>query len=174
MENQQKPTSKITLHFGVILGIISILISVIIYALGMQYDQDWKTGTIGIIAMVVIIFLGIKKLKEFNDGYLTLGQALKTGVGIALIGSIISVTYSLIFMNFIEPDFLENMLAKTEVQMIEKFPNFSDEQIDQQIDMMRKFSTPAISSAFGLIGNLFFGFVISLISGFIQKNEPNK
>lgn len=172
MENQPVPTKNVIINYGIYLGIASVLISVLVYALGMQYDQDWKMGSIGIIAMAVIIFLGIKKYKEFNNGYLTVGQALKTGVGIALIGGIISVIYSFIFMTFIEPDFMANTMAKAEQQMIEKFPNLTDEQIEMQIEMMQKFSTPAITSAFSLIGSLFFGFVISLISGLIQKNEP--
>jgi len=172
MENQPVPTKNVIINFGLYLGIASILISVVVYALGMQYDQDWKTGSIGIIAMAVIIFLGIKKYKEFNNGYLTVGQALKTGVGIALIGGIISVIYSLIFMNFIEPDFMANTMAKAEQQLMENAPNLSDEQIEMQIEMMQKFSTPAITSAFAIVGSLFIGFIISLISGFIQKNDP--
>jgi len=172
MENQPTPTKSIIINYGVYLGIASILISVLVYALGMQYEQDWKMGSIGIIAMAVIIFLGIKKFKELNSGYLTVGQALKTGVGIALIGGIISVIYSFIFMSYIEPDFMANTMAKAEQKMIEDFPNLSDDQIEMQIEMMQKFSTPAITSAFALIGSLFFGFVISLISGFIQKSNP--
>jgi len=174
MENQPIPAKNVIINYGLYLGIASVLISVIVYALGMQYDQDWKMGSLGIIAMAVIIFLGIKKYKELNSGYLTIGQALKTGIGIALIGGIISVIYSFIFMNFIEPDFMANTMEKAEQQMIEKFPNLTDEQIETQIEMMQKFSTPAITSAFALIGSLFIGFVISLISGFIQKNDPNK
>lgn len=171
MENQQTPTKKIILNYGGILGIVSVLISVTLYALGMQYEQDWKTGSIGIIAMAVIIFLGIKKFREFNEGYLSIGEALKTGIGIALIGALISVAYSLIFLNFIEPDFMANTMAKAEVDMIEKFPQLTDEQIEQQISMMKKFSTPAITSAIAIVFSLFFGFVFSLISGFILKND---
>ncbi len=174
MESEKKSSSKISLHYGIILGIVSVLISVVVYALGMHYDQDWKMGSIGIIAMIAVIFIGIKKFKEFNDGYLTVGQALKTGIGIALIGGIISVIYSYIFMTFIEPDFMVNTMEKAQETMIEKYPQLSDEQIEAQIEMMNKFSGPAITSAFTLIGSLFFGFIISLISGFILKNDPNK
>jgi len=174
MDTEKKSSSKISLHYGIILGIVSVLISVVVYALGMQYDQDWKMGSIGIIAMIALIFLGIKKFKEFNDGYLTVGQALKTGIGIALIGGIISVIYSYIFMTFIEPDFMANTMAKAQETMMEQNPNMSDEQIEQATAMMNKFSGPAITSAFTLIGSLFFGFIIALISGFILKNDPNK
>jgi len=173
MDTEKKSSSKISLHYGIILGIISVLISVVVYALGMQYDQDWKMGSIGIIAMIALIFLGIKKFKEFNDGYLTLGQALKTGIGIALIGGIISVIYTYVFMTIIEPDFMANTMVKAQEQMMEQNPNLTDEQVEQATAMMSKFSSPAITSAFALMGSLFFGFIIALVSGLIQKNTPN-
>lgn len=171
MKNQTVPTKNVILNYGVYLGIASILISVIVYALGMQYEQDWKSGSAGIIAMAVIIFLGIKKYKEFNNGFLSIGQALKVGVGIALIGGIISVIYSVIFMTYIEPDFMANTMAKAEQQLMENAPNLTDEQIEMQVEMMQKFSTPIIISAFSLIASLFFGFIISLISGLILKKS---
>ena len=177
MENteiEKKSSSKISLQYGIILGIVSVLISVAVYAMGMQYEQDWKMGSIGIIAMIAIIFVGIKKYKEFNGGYLTVGQAIKTGIGIALIGGIISVIYSYIFMTIIEPDFMVNTMEKAQEKMMEQNPNLTDEQVEQATAMMSKFSSPAITSAFSLIGSLFFGFIISLISGFILKNDPNK
>jgi len=175
MENQPKLLKKsIMLNYGLYLGITSILISVIIYALGMHYDQDWKIGTISIAVMAIIIFLGIKKFKELNNDLLSLGQALKTGIGIALIGGIISVVYTLIFMNFIEPDFMANTMVKAEQEMIDKFPDLSDEQIESQIEMMKNFSSPTITSAFALIASIFLGFVISLIVGFILKKSDEE
>ncbi|MCK5678789.1 MAG: DUF4199 family protein, partial [Flavobacteriaceae bacterium] len=73
MENQPVPSKNVILNYGLYLGIASILVSVILYALGMHYDQDWKQGTFGFIIMVAIIFLGLKKYKELNNGYLTIG-----------------------------------------------------------------------------------------------------
>ena len=68
MENEPILSKRsIMINKGLYLGIASILISVTIYALGMQYDQDWKVVTISIIVMAIIIFLGIKKLKELNN-----------------------------------------------------------------------------------------------------------
>ncbi|MEN8186254.1 MAG: DUF4199 domain-containing protein [Bacteroidota bacterium] len=174
MENTQKPGSKIMLHYGIILGVASILMSVVLFALGMHYDQDWKQGTFGIIITIAVIFLGIKKYKEFNEGYLTLGEAIKTGLGIALIGGIISVIYTLIFMNFIEPDFIDNLMTKAEETLLEQFPDFSDEQLEQAIAMQRKMASPLILSAFSLIGSLFFGLIISLVSGLILKKNKEQ
>jgi len=163
MEDQQKPTNKIALNYGLYLGIASVLVSVIMYAIGKQHEQDWKTGVLSFLIMVTIIVLGIKKYKEFNGGFMTLGQALKTGIGIALIGGVISIAYTLIFITFIEPDALEQGMEIARQKMLDN-PNLSEEQVDAQMEMAKKFSGPGMIAGFGLLWTIFLGFVISLIS----------
>ena len=173
MEDQQKPTNKIALNYGVYLGIASILISVILYALGKQHEQDWKVGLLSFAVMATIITLGIKKYKEVNGGFMTLGQGLKTGVGIALIGGIISIVYTLIFITFIEPDSLEKGMELARQKMMDN-PNLSEEQVDAQMEMAKKFSGPGIIAAFGLLWTLFLGFVISIIGSAIMQKKENE
>ena len=48
-------------------------------------------GLIGSYCMIGLLILGIKKFKNENYGFLALGQALKIGVGIAVIGAVISI-----------------------------------------------------------------------------------
>jgi len=128
MEDQQKPTNKIALNYGVYLGVAAVLISVIMYVLGKQHEQDWKTTSLSFLITVSIIVLGIKKYKEFNGGFMTLSQGLKTGIGIALIGGIISIGYTLIFMTFIEPETLERGMEIAHQKMLDN-PNLSEDQV---------------------------------------------
>jgi len=171
MEDQQKPTKKIALNYGVYLGLASILVSVIMFALGKQHEQGWEVGLLSFAIMATIIILGIKKYKEVNGGFMTLGQGIKTGVGIALIGGVISIIYTLIFITFIEPDSLEKGMEIARQKMLDN-PNLSEEQIDAQMAMAEKFSGPGMIAAFGLLWTLFLGFIISLIgSAILQKKE---
>jgi hypothetical protein len=136
----------------------------------MAYEQDWKIGLISFIVMAIIITLGIKKYKEANEGFLTLGQGLKTGIGIALIGAVISIIYSMIFMNFIEPDYMEKLMEITHQKLLDD-PNLSEEMIETQMGIMKKFSSPAINAGMALIGSIFFGFVISMVASLIMKKN---
>ena len=174
MENLPLQPKKVSLNYGIILGLVSILISVLIYAFDKHHDQDWITRSPGLIAMIVIIFLGIKKYREFNNGYLKIGQALKTGIGIALIGAVISLIYTFIFLNYIEPNYMDEMMEIQEEALMERFPDFTDEQIETQMEVVKKFSTPAMTTAFALIISIFFGFIISLISGLILKKSDEE
>ena len=166
MENQASSKSTM-LNYGLILGIVSILLSVSVYALGMHLDQDWRVSVISFVAMAVIIVLALRNFKTINLNILSWGQAVKIGVGIAVIGGVISIIYSLIFMNFIEPEFMAQMLDKQRLAWEEA--NMTTEQIEGAEAMMKTFSNPAITSAIGIIASAFFGFVISAIAGAIMK-----
>jgi multisubunit Na+/H+ antiporter MnhF subunit len=169
MEDQQKPTKKIALNYGLLLGFVSILQSLILYAMGKTYDNDWYTTAIGILIMAIIIFLGIKKYKESNNGFLSLGQGLKTGVGIALIAAVVSIIYTIIFVKFIEPDFINHIVEVQRQKMLEN-PNMTDEMIDKIGQGTRDyFYVFTIGMIF--IFNIFIGFVVSLVTSLILKKS---
>lgn len=171
MENQTNSTKNIAVNYGIYLGLGSIIISLIIYAMGKTYEQNWIMGLISIFTIVVFIILGIKKFKEVNNGYLVLGQGLKTGIAIALIGAIIGIIYTLIFANFIEPNYMENMMEISRQKMLEN-PNLTEEQIDNAIEIQKKFSSPWMTATIGLLWSLFIGFITALIASLVMQRKP--
>lgn len=171
MENPQLSSKQIILNQGLLLGVISVLLSVSIYAMGNIYDQSIWVALISFAIMAVIIYLGIQKFKVNNNGLLSLGDALKIGLGISLIGAIVSIIYNQIFINFIEPDFMENMMKVAEEKMLDSNPNMTDDQIETALSIQDKLSKPIIGIAMAIIGSLFFGFIISLIEGLILKKS---
>jgi uncharacterized membrane protein (DUF106 family) len=174
MENQEITPKQIMLNYGLMLGFASILINVVLYAAGKTYDPHWSVGIVSILITVAVIILGIKKIKDLNGGFLSLSEALKTGLGIALISGLIAVAYMLIFTNFIEPEYYARMMEVQQQKTLEAFPNFSDEQLEASMEMAKKMSGPMITSAITIIGSLFFGFIISLIGGLIMKKSDEE
>jgi hypothetical protein len=166
MENQASSKSTM-LNYGLVLGVVSILINLVVYALGKHLDQDWRFGVLGFVAMIVIIVLGIRNFKLTNLNIVSWGQAVKIGVGIAIISAVIGIIYNLIFANFIEPDFMAQLMDKQRLAWQEA--NMSAEQIEGAESMMKTFSSPAITSAVGIVAAAFFGFIISAIAGAVMK-----
>ena len=172
MENQKSSATSVMLNYGLILGFVSILIAVINFAFGDVYKPHWIISVIGIAVSIAVIVMGLKKVKEDNGGYLKLGEALKTGLGIALISGIVYTVYLFVFTSYIEPEFYANMAKVQEATILEKYPNMSDEQLEASKEMAGKFLGPGVTAAMTLAGSLFFGFIISLIAGLImQKKE---
>jgi hypothetical protein len=169
MEDQKSSTKQIMLNYGLMLGFISILISVANYAVGNIYEPHWAVSVVSILITIAVIVLGIKKVKELNSGYLTLGEALKTGLGIALVSGILFIIYFFVFTNFIETEFYVRSLEVKEQAILESYPNLTDEQLEGAMGMQKKLNGPLFTSAILLIVSLFFGFIIALIGGLIMK-----
>jgi hypothetical protein len=171
MDTPKASVKKIALNYGLYLGLASVLLNVIWYVMDMHIDRPWYQGLIGFAVMILILVYGLKAFKKDNGGYMSLGEALKTGLAISLIAGIISVIYTFILVNYLEPDFVQKTLELTEEQMYEQNPNLTTEQAEMALNMTEKFMSPGILSAIGLIASLFFGFIISLIAGLIMKQS---
>lgn len=171
MEIQTASVKKIALPYGAVLGLFTVLLSVIVYVMDLTYEQPWWQGALGFVAMIICILIGIKTFKKDNAGFLSLGEALKVGLAISLIAAIFGVIFNLIFMTVIEPDFIANMLAATEDNMLAQNPNMTQEQIDMGMSITETMMSPTIITAMAIIMTLFFGFIISLITGLVMKVE---
>lgn len=166
MENQAD-SKKIIINYGLILAGASILIGLIQYAMGTHLEQNWVSSFIGFLLVITLTVLGIKKFKEVNNGFLSWGQAVKIGVGIAAVAGLIGALYQYVFINFIEPDFVELIAEKQEEVLLEQ--GYTDEQIEAAQEMSKKFQGPIIMSAMSIIGSAILGFIISAIAGAVMK-----
>ncbi len=171
MEENQPKTGKYALNFGALLAIVSITFSLMLYFMEMHYERSWGLTIVNAVIMISIVVLGISQFKKANGGFLTLTEALKVGLGIALIAGILGVLYQFVFTNYIEPDFMLNTMEMQKREMLAKNPNMTQEQIDGAMEMMETFSNPALGAAIGIVVSLFFGFIISLFSGLIMKKQ---
>ncbi|WP_108869875.1 DUF4199 domain-containing protein [Aquimarina aquimarini] len=171
MENDKAPAKKTMINYGVILGILSTALGVLIYIMDGYTEPNWIHNVIGIAILIGVIIYGIKAYKTVNAGFLNLTEALKVGIGIALIGGIIYVLWILILMILVEPDIISQINELQRAQTIEQYPDMSEEQLNQTLEIAKKFTTPYMIAAIALIGNLFFGFIISLIGGLIMQKK---
>jgi len=172
MENQKSTSTSIMLNYGLILGFASILIAVVNFAFGDVYKPHWSMQVVSAAATIIIIVFGLKKVKEDNAGYLSLGESLKTGLGIALISGIVFVIYFFVFTNYIEPEYYANAEKVAEATILETYPTWSDEQVEAAVAMSKKMQGFGMMSAIVMIMSLFFGFIVSLIAGLIMKRVP--
>jgi hypothetical protein len=171
METEKGSVKKVAMQYGLILGLVSVLLSVIVYALGQTYEQPWWQSLLSFVIMLSCIIYALKAFKESNGGFLSLGEALKVGLATALIAGIIGVLFNMLFVTVIEPDFAANIVEKASSDMVEQNPNMTEDQMEMAISITEKMVSPVVMAAMGIILSLFFGFIISLISGLIMKVE---
>ena len=168
MEDQASSKSLI-LNYGLYYGLIIVFTNLILYAVGMHLTTNGGLINIGVLAICIILFpiLGNSKYKESNGGFLSWGQAVKIGVGIVLIGTLINVVYGRIFSTLIEPDFYTQVAEVQTQGYLES--GLTEEQAKAQVEMQSKFQGTIIGDALGLLFFAFLGFVVAAIAGAVMK-----
>ena len=172
MEENQPNTGKIALNYGLLLGGISIVFGLMLYFADMHYQGGIMVMMISLLLSIAAIVLGMLQFRKANAGYMSLSQAMKVGVGIALIGGIIGIIFNQIMMNVIDPDMMTKAMDFQKATLLDT-TSMTTEQIDAQLEMGKKFTSPGMQVAFGLIFSLVVGLILSLISGLILKRGEN-
>lgn len=171
MEQIKASAKKIMINYGLLLGVISVLLNVILYATNNHIQPHWSVNIIGFLIFIMVMVTALKLYKKENGGFMKLGEAIKIGLGVALISTLIGVVYTYVLVNFLEPTYFEQLMSIQRDTMIESNPNMTQEQIDQSMALAEKFSGAGIIITFQIIGGLFFGFIISLIAGLVLKKD---
>ncbi len=174
MENieDQKRASvwKPAFQYGVLAGIILIVIAIVYYVAGQQ--QHWSSGIISYLALLVVIIYGLKTYRdELLDGYIKYGRALGFGVLVSLFAGIVSGLYTFALFKFINPDALQTLLIDAEQKIIEASPGISDRELDMALSFTRFFINPYFFFISSLFSTTFFGTIFSLIAAAVFKKE---
>jgi hypothetical protein len=166
MEDQQPKTGKFSLQYGLILGLISVAFGIMLYTMDAHTSQDPVNQIISVVLLIAAIIWGIFSYRKANGGFLTLGEGVKLGAGIALVAAIIGIIYLLFLSNVLDPEF-NIKIAENQKAAAEAAGEMSAEQIQQQYDGTVNYFW--ISYPFILIVNIIMGLVIGLIGGLILK-----
>jgi DNA-binding transcriptional regulator of glucitol operon len=164
MEEDKPNTGKTALNFGLILGGISIVFAMMLYSLDMHYQGGMLVLGVSVILMIAVIVLGMLQFKKANNGFMTLGQGLKVGLGIAIVGGVMGILFNQVMAGIIDPEMMEKAMEYQKGVLMET-----------QLEMGKKFSTPSMQIVFGLVYSLVAGFIFSLIAALIlKKQETNQ
>ena len=172
MENQKPTAGKFALNYGVILGVLMIAIGVVTYVTGMALEGQQWPNIIYYIAFPVVIMYAISQYKKANANTLSLGDAIKVGLSIAVISAIVYLIYGLLFNYVIDPEFMGQMMEVQRDKLLEN-PNMTPEAVEQSMKMMEMMFNPFIGSAFWVAMSAFFGLIYSLIGGLVMKTKSN-
>jgi hypothetical protein len=153
--------------WGGILGLLLIAFSLALYLLELTESKPAHWASYGVIA--AIIFVGTQAKRTSQDGFISYGQGLGTGVGIAFFGSIMVAFYTFVFFNYMDPEMLEELILRAEDQMYDQ--GLPDDQVEMAMTYTRKFMAPIPMALMVILSYTIIGFIISLITSAILKKE---
>ncbi len=165
---------KLILTYGTIAGLIVIAMFFVTFS---GWLPDFKYAELlGYTTMVLAfssIFIATNYYKKNIDDELSFKEALKIGLGITLVATVIYIVAWMIMSNTIAKDFMAEYFQSSVEQL--KASDLSQEEIDAKITEMKNFQE-LYKNPFVKIGITFMeifpvGLVISLISAFIFKTK---
>lgn len=171
MPNQNSSLKSNIITYGIILGSISVVFQIMLFLLDMHYKNDSTAGIVALLITSGVLVYSFIVFKKNNEGYMTLSEALKIGLGVSLISAIIGIIYTQLLVNVLDPDTMQKSLELSIDNMRAQNPEIPQEALETARSIQEKMSSPLIFSAVQIIFSLFFGFIISLIGGLIVKKS---
>jgi hypothetical protein len=164
---QKRSIWKETFNYGIILGLITVGLSVLTY----MFDLMFKTWVIWPVLLigVLVLFLLLRSYRDhYNNGYISYGRSVGAGVIIYIYAAVITAIFTYVLYAFIDPGLVDKSLAVAEERLINK--GVPDAAIDKAMEMQAKMMKPWFTALMGIINSIFYGLVLSLIvSLFIMK-----
>jgi len=170
--NPKNPSLKsIIITYGLLLGGISVVFQLMLFFLDMHYKNDTTAGIVSLVIMIGIMLYAFFQYRKSNEGFLSLGEALKMGIGIALVSALIGIVYTQVLINVLDPDTMQKQMELSMETLKAENPEIPQEALETARSIQEKMSSPLILTAIQIVFALFFGFIISLIGGLIVKKS---
>lgn len=170
---------KNAINGGLLLGLISIVFSVILYVLDIMPVGISKGLSVLAISLLIYFFVIFYSSKSYRNnilgGYISFGQAFVFGLLVAVFAAILSAVYSYIFNALIDPEYAAKLVGATKdwTESFFESKGLPEASIAEALD---KIDSKGIPSAFkstwqALIFGTIFGAIISLITAAIVKKK---
>ena len=173
----EKSLKSIATNYGLYLGVLMALLTVISYAVNLELLTNMWYGIFILIAVIVVGIISVAKLKQAQDGFASFTEAFSAYFITIIIGLVISTFVSYLLFNFIDTDAADLLKEKTiekTVQMMENF-NAPSEAIAEAVEGIEAQNQWSIGNILkGLAGYAVFFSVIGLIvAAAMKKSKPD-
>jgi len=177
MNDQAQSPIQSAVRPGIILGLVSLVLTYVAYFIDSSY---LASGYFGLVVLVLffalIIYFGIEYRKEVG-GFMSFGTAFNFSFFAILISGVIGLVGNILLFQVIDPTLpqvLGELTFESQLEMMEGFGQNPDSLPTETLEQMRE----ASASNFTLVGQLkAFGFgliayaIIALILGAILKKK---
>lgn len=172
MEENKSNTGQIALKYGLIIGAIGIAFNLMLYSQDLHYQVDFKriliTLAMGLIFVVAASIFAMIEFKKGNDGWMSLSEGLKIGVGLSLISGIIGISFGFVLSEVIDPDMTEKAIDFAIQSM--RDADMTEEQINQRMEGSDDPNIPLQIGGY-LIYSIFLGFIGSIVPALVIKKK---
>ena len=164
------------ISFGVITGVISLLITFSIYIIDLSLMTKWWLALLIMLFYIIIGCILLIKTKKELGGFMTFKEGFTTYFISAVIGIAISVVFNIILYNYIDPeaaDTLKQLTMESTANIMKGFGAPASE-IKKAIENLQEYEQFSVieqikGSAYSIIGSSIFGLILAAI---FKKDKP--
>lgn len=160
---------KVSLKYGLILGGLTVLYSLIINQIGLGTDRT--IASLSYLILPIVLFLAMKKNQVVSEEY-SFGAGFKTGFKTTALASLIILIFTYVYFSFIDPDMIQFIIEQAENDLYAQ--NMSEEQVEMALEMQKAFIQPGSMAIMGGIAYLIFGTILALIIAAITKKSDQE
>jgi len=171
METVKPNKMTSALNFGAVLGLALAILSLATYSLALYENSalGWVSNGVFILGVV----WSIKRRRDSElGGTISYSDGLGYGTLVALFSGIIVSFVGYVYLGFVDDAFLQFTLDNQEKVFYES--GMSSEEVDAMMKNVSLYMNAGVISLIAFFGQVFFGFVVSLIaSAFLKKENVN-
>lgn len=162
---------SVGVRYGVLGGVVCFVLMLLIYFMG--YNPLAEAGQYSFIPIPVVVFLGIKYFKQFNDAELGFLRALRVGLSVSFYTALTAAMLLFIFLYFagdeLVLEYKQQMLTLLERDREEQIKIFGQETYEQSLESLKGI-TPSMLAAYDFMGRFFVGLLFSIVAAvFFRK-----
>lgn len=169
MEN--KPSvARIALKWGVMLGLASIVLTVIQYNTFPLDNTALNVvmGGLGFAVSAGLIYLAVKEFRTANEGYLSVGQSIGVGLLTGAVSTVLGLLFQQFYRRFIDPTLMERMV---EAQLNKQNIDTTSAQGQQALEFMKSPTYDLVIFGTTLLVGLIISLLVAVVVGFILRRE---
>jgi hypothetical protein len=170
MENQNYLLWKHAITYAVYLSVALIILTLLFYVFDL-YTANWTAFVIYAVLLSGIVISVISFRDKHLSGYANYKQCFIAGFYTTLFASIIYLIFYSVYMYFAGNEIQAVLLTTAEEDIIEKYPEMPDDQLEMTMKFTTWLTTPFWQTIFSFMGILFFGTIFSLLSSIFIKKE---
>jgi ammonia channel protein AmtB len=162
--------NKVMTHItkGLLVALILIVLGIAAHLAGFE-NASWYRWIPLIVLFFAIIWACVYYSNQMN-GLVTFGNLFSHGFKMSAVVTIILILWSVLAITLIFPEMKEKAIDTARQQM-EDSGKLNDSQIDQQLEITRKYFLLFVI-VFTLLGTLIVGAIASLVGAAAAKKKP--
>jgi tetrahydromethanopterin S-methyltransferase subunit F len=169
VKNTYKELVEPSLIYGLIIGFVSLLFSVVMQVMNASFSSTASFAGI-IISIGLYAYCLFSYRKEYHGGFMSYSRGVGMGALFSVVSAIIGTAYLIVLIKYIDPGYLEMARKVAEEKLLEK--GLPDESIEQMMEMSDRFRTLGFMAITGFFGSIIMGTVFSVIIMIFLKKEP--